>query len=70
MKNSCGRDAFCRDGMKQLYLHSRDITEGRGTTDDVELLQDLVQTMSQVSNCTLSDEALSLFALSLQLHEQ
>lgn len=70
MKQSCGRGAFCRDGLKQLYLIIRDITEGRGTAEDVELLQELVETMSLMSECALCDSAVALIALSLREHER
>lgn len=70
MKQSCGRGAFCRDGLKQLYLLIRDITEGKGTTEDVELLQELVETMSLMPECQLCDSAVALIALSLRQHER
>ena len=70
MKHSCGRSTFCRDGLKQLYLLIRDITEGKGTAEDVELLQELVQTMSLMPECELCDSAVARIALSLREHER
>ena len=70
MKQSCGRGAFCRDGLKQLYLLIRDITEGKGTAEVVELLQELVETMSLMPECQLCDGAVALIALSLRQHER
>lgn len=69
MKNSCGRGTFCRDGMKQLYLIAKDITEGKGTAEDVELLQELCDTMSLVQECEMSARAIELYRLSLKEHE-
>ena len=49
MKHSCGKDVFCRDGLKQLYLIGRDITLNKGSMDDIELLQELCQTIDRKS---------------------
>lgn len=70
MKQSCGQGTFCRDGLKQLYLIIRDITEGKGSAEDVELLQELVETMSLMPECELCDSAVALIALSLREHER
>lgn len=66
MKSSCGRGTFCRDGLKQLYLLIKDITDGKGTAEDVELLEELCDTMSLVHECEMSDRAIALIGLSLR----
>lgn len=54
MKNTCGKGTFCRDGLKQLYLIGKDITLDKGTMEDIELLQELCQTMYIAADCELS----------------
>lgn len=68
MKNSCGRGTFCRDGLKQLYLIGKDITLNKGTMEDIELLQELCQTMYIAADCELSSTAIALFQASLNNH--
>lgn len=68
MKNTCGKGTFCRDGLKQLYLIGKDITENKGSMDDIELLQELCKTMYIAADCELSGRAIELFKASLDLH--
>lgn len=68
MKNSCGRGVFCRDGLKQLYLIGRDITLNKGSMDDIELLQELCQTMYVAADCELSARCIELYKASLDNH--
>ena len=68
MKNSCGKGTFCRDGLKQLYLIGKDITLDKGTMEDIELLQELCETMYIAADCELSGKAVELFRTSLQQH--
>ena len=68
MKSSCGQGTFCRDGLKQLYLLIKDITDGKGTTEDVALLEELCATMSLVHECDMSDRAIALIGLFLREH--
>lgn len=68
MKNSCGKGVFCRDGLKQLYLIGRDITLNKGTMDDIELLQELCQTMYIAADCELSARCIELYRASLDNH--
>ena len=68
MKNSCGRGTFCRDGLKQLYLIGYDITQNKGTMEDIELLQELCQTMYIAADCELSGKCVELYKASLENH--
>lgn len=68
MKHSCGKDVFCRDGLKQLYLIGRDITLNKGSMDDIELLQELCQTMYIAAGCALSARCVELYKASLDNH--
>ena len=36
----CGHGTFCRDGLYQLYLIPEDISNGRGSVEDLDLLKD------------------------------
>ena len=68
MKNSCGKGTFCRDGLKQLYLIGYDITQNKGTMDDIELLQELCKTMYIAADCELSGKCVELYKASLETH--
>lgn len=68
MKNSCGKGTFCRDGLKQLYLIGKDITLNKGTMEDIELLQELCQTMYIAADCPLSAKCVELYKTSLEEH--
>ena len=68
MKNSCGRGTFCRDGLKQLYLIGKDITLNKGSMDDIELLQELCNTMYIAADCELSAKCVELYKASLDNH--
>lgn len=68
MKNSCGKGTFCRDGLKQLYLIGKDITLNKGTMEDIELLQELCQTMYIAADCELSAKCVELYKASLDNH--
>lgn len=68
MKHSCGKGVFCRDGLKQLYLIGRDITLNKGSMDDIELLQELCQTMYIAADCELSARCIELYKASLDNH--
>ena len=61
MKNTCGKGTFCRDGLKQLYLIGKDITLDKGTMEDIELLQELCQTMYIAADCELSGRCVELY---------
>lgn len=68
MRNSCGKGTFCRDGLKQLYLIGRDITLNKGSMEDIELLQELCNTMLPAADCELSARCIELFKASLDNH--
>ena len=68
MRSSCGKGTFCRDGLKQLYLLGRDITLNKGSMEDIELLQELCNTMLPAADCELSARCIELFKASLDNH--
>lgn len=68
MKNTCGKGTFCRDGLKQLYLIGKDITLDKGTMEDIELLQELCQTMYIAADCEMSARCVELYKTSLETY--
>lgn len=68
MKNTWRQGTFCRDGLKQLYLIGKDITLDKGTMEDIELLQELCQTMYIAADCELSGRCVELYKTSLETY--
>ncbi len=54
---SCGMCVPCRLGIDRMLEIITDITEGRGTLEQVELLEELADTVSQTSLCGLGKTA-------------
>lgn len=54
---SCGKCTPCREGLKQMLAILTDICEGRGTMDDLDLLEQLGETMQDCSLCALGQSA-------------
>jgi NADH-quinone oxidoreductase subunit F len=54
---SCGKCIPCRWGTKQMLDILEDITNGRGRPDDIELLQELAQSVKDNSLCGLGQTA-------------
>jgi NADH-quinone oxidoreductase subunit F len=54
---SCGKCVPCRIGVSRLLEIIRDITEGRGKPEHIELLRELGQTIVQASLCGLGKTA-------------
>ncbi len=58
LKNeSCGKCTPCREGLVQMHGILTDITEGRGTSGDIELLEELAETVKDTSLCQLGQTA-------------
>ena len=54
LKNeSCGKCTPCREGLIQMHGILTDITKGKGTTQDLELLEELTQIVKDASLCQL-----------------
>jgi NADP-reducing hydrogenase subunit HndC len=53
----CGKCTLCRVGTQRMYEVMDRISEGRGTPDDLEVLQKVGEDMSQISNCGLGQTA-------------
>lgn len=54
---SCGKCVPCREGVKRMYEILTDICEGRGTPEDIELLEELSTTLKDASLCLLGGTA-------------
>jgi len=54
---SCGKCVPCRLGIDRMLEIITDITEGRGTPQQLDLLQDLAETVSQTALCGLGKTA-------------
>ena len=52
----CGKSVFCREGIIQLLAIISDITEGRGSSEDIDTIIDLCITMVEITDCELSRE--------------
>ncbi|MEM1680216.1 MAG: NADH-quinone oxidoreductase subunit NuoF [Sulfolobales archaeon] len=57
LAESCGKCFTCRIGMKILYDILNDITEGRGTEEDLDLLNELSDVIMGGSLCALGGTA-------------
>lgn len=54
---SCGKCIPCREGTKRMLEILNKIVEGRGTMEDLELLEELADTISQTALCGLGKTA-------------
>ncbi|MCP2520216.1 NADH-quinone oxidoreductase subunit NuoF [Candidatus Aminicenantes bacterium AC-335-B20] len=54
---SCGKCTPCREGLPALSKILTDITEGRGKEGDIELLQEICETMRDTALCGLGQTA-------------
>ena len=54
---SCGKCTPCREGLKQMLAILTDICEGRGRIEDLDLLEDICETMRDSSLCALGKSA-------------
>lgn len=54
---SCGKCVPCRVGVDRMLEIVTDITEGRGSREQIDLLEDLAETVAQASLCALGKTA-------------
>jgi len=54
---SCGKCTSCREGTKRMHELLTEITEGRGTTDQLDLLEELGWVTMEASLCALGGTA-------------
>jgi len=54
---SCGKCVPCREGLRQMLFILNDITSGHGKEGDLELLEELSETLREASLCALGQSA-------------
>ena len=54
---SCGKCVTCREGTQRMYEILTDIVEGRGSEEDLDLLEQLGETVKDTSLCGLGQTA-------------
>jgi len=54
---SCGKCIPCREGLRQMLFILNDITSGQGKEGDLDLLEELSETMKEASLCALGQSA-------------
>ncbi len=57
MEESCGKCFTCRKGTQRMYEILDDITKGRGTTEHLELLEELAYVVKDTTMCGLGQSA-------------
>lgn len=56
-EESCGKCIPCREGLRLLREILNDICEGKGKENDIELIEDIAETMRDASLCALGTTA-------------
>ncbi|MDR0851243.1 MAG: 4Fe-4S binding protein [Clostridiales Family XIII bacterium] len=54
---SCGNDVFCREGTVQAGLLAQSISKGEATTDDLELLREVIEIVHANADCEMARSA-------------
>lgn len=54
LEASCGKGVMCRDGLRQISLIVGDIANGKGESDDLEMLEELLGVIKECADCELS----------------
>jgi NADP-reducing hydrogenase subunit HndC len=54
---SCGKCTPCREGIKHMYGIVKDVTEGNGSLDQLDLLEELAGVIKDTSLCGLGQTA-------------
>jgi NADH-quinone oxidoreductase subunit F len=69
-KESCGQCVFCREGTLQLFEILNDITTGRGSSSDIELLSEVSDVMHRLTNCNFGKNASNIVSTSINLFRE
>ena len=54
-KKSCGKCTFCREGLLQLYIRTREATTGKGSMANLQTMKEIGEAMETSCCCTLGD---------------
>ncbi|MBR1780744.1 MAG: FAD-binding protein [Oscillospiraceae bacterium] len=65
---TCGHGTYCRDGLYQLYLIPEDISMGRGSVEDLDLLKDISELIITGNECEMSVRTAELIKASVENH--
>lgn len=68
-KESCGKSVLCREGTWQAYEIIKDIAKGSGRSDDIELLQELLEQIKRHESCEMAAYAASICLELIVSHE-
>lgn len=52
-KNGCGRCTFCREGLGQLHVMAKEITEGKGKNEYIAMMEEIGSAMSFSCQCSV-----------------
>jgi len=61
----CGKCLPCREGMRRMHEIVSDISAGKGTTEDIELLHELAEIVKETSACAQGAIATDLLLTTL-----
>ncbi|RCX16024.1 NADH-quinone oxidoreductase subunit F [Anaerobacterium chartisolvens] len=54
---TCGKTVFCREGTLQMRKIIKDISEGRGHSEDLDIIIELCKAIKEMADCELSKKA-------------
>lgn len=69
-KQSCGKCVFCREGLLQLHHMQKEITEGRGKMEFIDLTKEIGEAMTISTPCTMGQESSKTALLAVELFEE
>lgn len=68
-KQSCGKCVFCREGLLQLQYMQKEITEGRGKAEFIELTKEIGDAMTYSTPCTMGQVSSKIALSAVELFE-
>lgn len=66
-EGTCGKCTFCREGLYQLKQMISDATEGKGKTDDIELIEELANEVSEETLCSYGQKSTEFIKTSISV---
>lgn len=69
-QQSCGKCVFCREGLLQLQYMQKEITEGRGKAEFVDLIKEIGEAMTYSTPCTMGQTSSKIALSSLAQFEK
>lgn len=65
-EKTCGKCTFCREGLYQLKQMLSDATDGKGKSDDVELIEEIANEISEETLCSLGQKSTEFVKTSME----